>query len=191
MRGGAGAMAAIAMAAILSVAGDAGTADAAPRGKGQWRIEARQSPIAGKTQYSAVIISRARNSSLPRHDPFALQLASLQLMCFDGAPIVRLHFSQRNGSRNHLQLSYRAAGQERRQPPFRLLSDLRTFIIDERAAVIQFANDMRAANMLWVELFALTTGMSVTDFRVEFADTALDIAYADCPLKTPAKTTGR
>ncbi len=166
-------------------------ADAAARAKGQWKIESRHSPVAGRTSHSAVIISRARNSSLPQHDPFRLQLASLQLLCFDGAPVVRIHFSQRNGARNHQTLSYRAAGQERRQPPVRLLSDLRTFIIDDRDAVIRFANDMRAANMLWVELFALTTGMSVADFRVEFADTALGIAYADCPLTSKPASAGR
>ncbi len=146
---------------------------------GEWRIEGRTDRVADKPSFTAVNVTRSRNAGV---NPLELQLATLQLLCFDNAPVVRLHFSHSVGSNRNSRLSYRFDQNPGRDVEARILRDYKTIVIEDRDDVISFINEMRTASSLIVQVHSLATSMSSADFKVGGAPAAIDAAYAGCPL---------
>ena len=149
---------------------------------GDWTIEQRPDRISGKTQATAVLTTRSRNARTARSRPALAQMASLQLMCFDNAPIVRLHFNYRIGANRSATIAYRFDEKSGRDANARILPDLQTIVIQEREDVMRFAEDLRTANALFVRVSSLIVGQSIAEFRVLGGQAAIDAAYAACPL---------
>lgn len=149
---------------------------------GEWKIERREDRIAGKPQATALLITRSRNARIARERPGLGQLASLQLLCFDNRPIVRLHFNYRVGSKRSAKVAYRFDDKPGRNAPVRFLPDFQTMVIEDEEDVARFAAELRAADVLVVRVASLIVGQSVAEFRVGGAPAALEAAFADCPL---------
>ena len=75
-------------------------------GAGEWKVGQRADRVADQPIQSAVLISRSRNVLAGRTD-YMPQEVSLQLMCFDGAPVVRFYFSHEIGANRNSRLNYR------------------------------------------------------------------------------------
>jgi len=125
------------------------------------------------------MVTRSRNTKV---HPFQLQLATLQLLCFDSGPVVRLHFSHSVGSNRNSRLTYRFDQNPGRDVDARILLDRKTVIIEDPNEVVRFADEMRTATNLIVQVHSLATSMSSADFKVAGAPAAIDAAYAGCPL---------
>lgn len=151
---------------------------------GEWRVEGRTDRVADQPSVTAVNITRSRNA---RVHPFELQLASLQLLCFDNAPVVRFQFSHNVGSNRNSRLSYRFDQNPGRDVEVRILRDQKTIVIEDPDNVLRFADEMRNAGNLIVQVHSLTASMSSADFKVAGAPAVIDAAYAGCPLPNTPK----
>jgi hypothetical protein len=154
---------------------------------GEWKIEKRTDRVSDRPQFSAVLITRSRSASAAQAAPTVPQLASLQLMCFDGAPVVRLHFVHEVGSNRNSRLAYRFDGNPTRSVNARVLQDFRTIMIEDETDVARFADELRSASRLSVQVTSLVRGASSADFKVEGGAVALDAAFSACPLRGAAK----
>jgi hypothetical protein len=154
---------------------------------GEWKIEQRADRVAEKPMATAGLIERSRNANASAQSPVTPQLASLQLLCFDGDPVVRFHFSVDIGSNRNARLTYKVDNGPARRPNARILQDFQTVMIEDKKDVAQFAADLRGAKRLDVSVTALVNGMTIVDFNVEGAPAAIDAAFAACPpLAQPA-----
>jgi hypothetical protein len=157
---------------------------------GEWKVEQRADRVADKPVQSAVLIARSRNANASVQSPVTPQLASLQLLCFDGDPVVRFHFTVDVGSNRNSRLTYKVNNSPARRPNARILQDFQTIMIEDKKDVAQFATDLRGARRLDVTVTALVNGMTVVDFNVEGAPAAIDAAFATCPLPAPQVSGG-
>ncbi len=148
---------------------------------GEWKIEQRADRVAEKPMATAGLIARSRNANASAQSPVTPQLASLQLLCFDGDPVVRFHFSVDVGSNRNTRLTYKVDNDPARKPNARILQDFQTVMIEDKKDVAQFAADLRGAKRLDVSVSALVNGMTIVDFNVEGAPAAIDAAFATCP----------
>jgi len=151
---------------------------------GEWKVEQRADRVADKPVQSAVLMTRSRNANVSKQSPTAQQMASLQLLCFDGDPVVRLHFSSDVGSDRNSRVTYKADNNPARRPNARILQDFQTVMIEDKKDVAQLATDLRGAKRLDVTVTALINGMTTAEFNVDGAPTAIDAAFASCPLPT-------
>jgi hypothetical protein len=149
---------------------------------GEWKVEQRADRVADKPVQSAVLITRSRNAIVSKQDPIAPQVASLQLLCFDGDPVVRLHFSSDVGSDRNSRVTYKVDNAPPRRPGARILQDFQTVMLENKKDVAQFAADLRGAKRLDVTVTALINGMTTAEFKVDGAAAAIDTAFASCPL---------
>lgn len=146
---------------------------------GAWDIEGKIDRVSDKPNYVAGMLTRARSSST---ELFKLELANLQLLCFDDAPVVYFKFANKVGSNRYSRLSYRFDGNAGQSVNVRILPDSKTIVIDDRNDVARFVDEMRTASNLIVQVFSLTKFLSTADFKVEGAQKAIDAVYAGCPL---------
>lgn len=151
---------------------------------GDWKIEGRTDRVSDKPSFTAATVTRSRNS---RVHPLELQLAMLQLLCFDNGPVVRLHFTHRVGSNRNSRLTYRFDQNPGRDVDVRILQDFKTVMIEDPNDVVRLADEMRTAGTLIVQVHSLTNSTSSADFKVGGAPAAIDAAYAGCPLPTLQK----
>ena len=107
------------------------------------QVEQRADRVADKPVQSAVLITRSRNAAVSKQSPTAPQMASLQLLCFDGDPVVRLHFSSNVGSNRNSRLTYKADNSPARRPNARILQDFQTVMIEDKKEVAQLAADLQ------------------------------------------------
>ena len=149
---------------------------------GEWKIEQRADRVADKPVQSAVLITRSRSTNVTKQDPTAQQMASVQLLCFDGEPVVRFYFSSDVGSNRNSRLSYKFDNNPARRPNARILQDFQTIMLEDKKDVVQFASDLRGAKRLDVTVTALINGMTVAEFNVDGGTAAIDAAFASCPL---------
>lgn len=149
---------------------------------GEWKIAPRADLVADKPAESAVLITRSRNANASAQLPTTPQWASLQLLCFDGEPVVRFHFTVDVGSNRNSRLTYKVDNSPARRPNARILQDFQTIMIEDKKDVAQFATDLRGAKRLDVTVSALVNGMTIVDFNVEGAPAAIDASFATCPL---------
>ena len=149
---------------------------------GSWRIERQVDRTTGAPISSArTATDRSSNSmvALP-------QLAGLQLTCFKEQPIARFEFLFKVGSNRNSELSYRFDDKPGRNADARFLQDRKTVVIEDKAAVAQFAADLANSKMLYVFIRSLNAGRSSAEFRVTGATAALEAGFASCPL-TPVQ----
>jgi hypothetical protein len=149
---------------------------------GEWKIEPRADRVAEKPINSAWLVARSRNHRASEQSPVTPQLASLQLLCFDGDPVVRFHFTVDVGSNRNSRLAYKVDNSPARRPNARILQDFQTIMIEDKKDVAQFVTDLRGARRLDVTVTALVNGTTIVDFNVEGAAAAIDTAFATCPL---------
>lgn len=152
---------------------------------GAWDIEGKIDRVSDKPNYAAGMLTRSRSSSV---EPFKLELANLQLLCFDNAPVVYFKFTDKVGSNRNSRLSYRFDRNPGHSVNVRILRDSKTIVIEDHNDVARFIDEMRTASDLIVQVFSLTEFLSTADFKVEGAQKAIDAVYAGCPLPPAQKS---
>ena len=151
---------------------------------GEWEIEGKIDRVSDKPNYAAGILTRSRNS---KAELFTLELATLQLRCFDNVPVVYFKFFEKVGSNRNSRLSYRFDQNPGHDVKVRILRDDKTIVIENQDDVVRFVDQMRTANTLIVQVFSLTEFLSTADFKVEGAQKAIDAVYAGCPPRPSPK----
>lgn len=160
--------------------GASGTGAVAPV-TGDWKIEPRPDRITGTLSPSAFVVSGARNT----HNTFT-RPSIVQLMCFDKKPIVRFGFEFRVGSNRSAILEYRFDDKPGRKANAKFLQDYRTAVIEEKADVAQFLDELATSGVLFVRVSSLNAGRTTAEYRVQSAPPAIDAVYAHCPVGTDA-----
>jgi len=149
---------------------------------GNWKIERQVDRITGVPVPSATnIINNASNTFAERPS-----LASMQLTCFDGKPMVRFAFEFKVGTDPNSTLGYRfdeKPGHD--NVAVRFLQEHRTVVIEDRAAIITFVNELATSSALVVRLRSLNAGRTTADFKLDGAPAAIEAAFAGCPLTPP------
>lgn len=173
-------MRAIAVVGALSVLSGC-VATTAPEA-GDWKIERGQDRILGKPAGVAQINARSRNERQQqlRYPQVQLQTGSLQLGCFDNAPVVRIAFNHRVGSNRTSTLSYRFDDRPGRDASARFLQTFSTVVIEDPKEVALFIEQLRASNTLYVRVMSHVAGTSTVEFPLKGAPAAIDAAYQAC-----------
>jgi hypothetical protein len=153
-----------------------------------WIFERDDDRIAGRPTVTAVTVARSRNALLSRDKPFMTQKAGLQLECFKRDPMVRLVFNYRVGANRSASVAYRFDDKPGREANARFLANFRTIVIEDKADVARFAEELRTSSVLYVRVNSLIVGESTAEFRVHGAPQAIEAAFADCPLPAPKPT---
>jgi hypothetical protein len=166
----------------LCVTGCAGARQAAvpSSNTGLWKIDQRYDRITGTLAPTAMLRKQVV-------DPYTLVFheAMLQLICFNGAPVVRFAFDFNIGSANSTTLSYRFDDKPGHpNVKAKLIGrGIKVLLIEERAAVAQFVNELATSNVLYLRIASMTAGRTNLDFRVTGAAAAIEASYAVCPIK--------
>jgi hypothetical protein len=151
---------------------------------GNWKIERGHDRILGKPSAVAQLNARSRNAHEAErrylHDQ--LQIGSLQLTCFDNAPVIRLEFSHRIGSNRTSTLSYRFDENPGRDAKVRFLATYKIAVIEDAKEVAQFVEQLRASNKLYVRIVSHVAGTSDVEFALKGAPAAVDAAFQSCPV---------
>ena len=181
-------MRAIAVVGLVSALGGCVTAATAPDA-GDWKIERGYDRILGKPAATAELSARSRNVRQQelRYPQVQLQTGSLQLGCFDNAPVVRIVFSHRVGSNRTSTLSYRFDHNPGRDAPARFLQTYTTAVIEDPNEVARFIEQLRTSNTLYVRVMSHVAGTSTVEFALKGAPMAIDAAYQTCPIDTRTK----
>jgi hypothetical protein len=151
-------------------------------GGGEWKIEQRADRIADQPVQSAMLATRSRNANVTKQNPTNPQMASLQLLCFDGDPVVRFHFSHDVGSDRNSRLSYKLNNKPAVKPNARILQDFQTVMIEDKKDVAVFAAGLRDAKTLDITVTGLINGYTVAEFNVEGGAAAVEASYKTCPV---------
>ena len=164
------------------------TAGTAPD-SGSWKIERGYDRILGKPSGMAQLSARSRNErqQSARYPLDQLQLGSLQLTCFDNAPVVRLEFNHRIGSNRSATLSYRFDDNPGRDAVARFLPGYKSAVIEDRSEVAGFVEQLRTSSKLYVRVASHVAGTSTVEFPVKGAPAAIEAAYQACPIESSAK----
>jgi hypothetical protein len=151
---------------------------------GDWKIERGYDRILGKPAATAQLNARSRNTRQQelRYPQGQLQIGSLQLNCFENAPVVRLEFNHRIGSNRTSVLSYRFDGNPGRDAQVRFLQTFTTAVIEDPKEVARFVEQLRTSNTLYVRVMSHVAGTSTVEFPLKGAPVAIDAAYQSCPV---------
>jgi hypothetical protein len=145
----------------------------------EWRIERQADRITGNAIASALLMTR--NSSHSGED-FA-QPAQMQLTCFEGKPVVRFVFEFKIGSDKNSALGYRFDDKPGRDNvESRILLGYNVIVIEDKAAVAQFVDELVSSNALYLRIRSLNAGRTTAEFRVAGAAAAVQAALAECPV---------
>lgn len=129
-----------------------------------------------------IVIDNASNS----FDDY-VKPASMQLTCFDGKPMVRFAFDFKVGTDPNSTLGYRFDDKPGHDNvAVRFLQQHQTVVIEDRAAVTTFANELANSNMLLVRIRSLNAGRTTAEFKLDGDPAAIEAAFAGCPLTQPA-----
>ena len=146
---------------------------------GNWKIEKQTDRITGVPVPSAMLIVDNASNSFADY----AKMASMQLTCFDGKPMVRFAFEFKVGTDPNSTLGYRFDDKPGHDNiAARFLQEYRTVVIEDRAAVTTFANELAASNTLVIRIRSLATGRTTAEFKLDGAPAALEAAFAGCPL---------
>lgn len=151
-------------------------------GAGEWKVEQRADRVADQPMQSAVLVTKSRNEKAAKQNPAPKQDASLQLLCFDGEPVVRFYFSHEIGSDRNSRLTYKFDNKPAARPNARILQDFQTVMLEDRKDVSLFTAGLRDARRLDITVSALANGQTLAEFNVEGAAVAIDASYKTCPL---------
>jgi hypothetical protein len=149
---------------------------------GEWKIERQADRITGNA--IASVLLRTRNSS--HSDVDFAQPAQLQLTCFERNPVARFSFEFKIGSDKNSALGYRfdeKPGHDNVES--RILLGYTVIVIDDKAAVAQFVDELVNSNTLYLRIRSLNGGRTTAEFRVGGAATAVQAAFAECPVTPP------
>lgn len=156
---------------------------------GHWRISHQVDRVTGAELPSAVVFADASNSNVdfPR-------VSSFQLTCFDKQPLARFAFDFKIGSDRNSVLGYRfddKPGHENVES--RVLFGNQMIVIEDKAALAEFLGELAGASKLYMRVRSMTAGRTAAEYPLEGSATALQAAFANCPLPTtppqPAKRT--
>lgn len=177
----------IAVVGMLVVLGGCVTASAPEAGN--WKIDRGYDRILGEPSAVAQLNSRSRNErQAQRRYPYdQLQLGSLQLTCFDNAPVIRLEFNHRIGSNRTSVLSYRFDENPGRDTQARFLATYRIALIEDAKEVAQFVDQLRASSKLYVRVVSHVAGTTSVEFSLKGAPLAIDAAFQSCPIDSPSR----
>jgi hypothetical protein len=156
-----------------------------PQSGNVWKVEQKTDQISGLPTATAWIRTLSTNNSKNGD----ISSTMLQLMCFKGNPIVRLNFGSRVGSNRNSTVGYRFDQKPGRDVDVTFLPDFKTIIIEEKADVEQFLNELAVSSLLLVRVSSLFAGRTTAEFALNGAPQAIEAAYAQCPVKPdkPAK----
>ena len=155
---------------------------------GDWIIEQQIDRVTGAPLPSATLPGAASNSGID----YWAKRGVLQLTCFGGKPIVRFGFEFKVGTKDNSFVGYRFDDKPGREvvTNARFQQDYRMVVLEDRADVLQFINDLRGSKALYVRIRSLNAGRTSLDLpKLEGSDEAIDAAYAGCALEpqTPDK----
>lgn len=154
---------------------------------GEWRIERQADRVTGNAIASALL--RTRNSSHSGED--YAKPAQLQLTCFERNPVVRFSFEFKVGSDDNSALGYRFDDKPGRDNfASRILLGYTVLVIEDKAAVAQFVDELVNSNTLYLRIRSLNAGRTTAEFRVAGAAAAVQAALAECPV-TPVQAQKR
>lgn len=184
-------MRAIAVVGAVSVASSVlgGCVTATTPEAGAWKIERGYDRILGKPAGVAQLDARSRNERQQqlRYPRDQLQIGSLQLSCFDNAPVIRLVFNHRIGSNRTSTLSYRFDDSPGRDAEVRFLNTFTTAVIEDPKEVARFVEQLRGSNTLYVRVMSHVAGTSTVEFPLKGAPMAIEAAYQSCPVDAAQK----
>jgi hypothetical protein len=152
---------------------------------GNWRIERTVDRISGAPAARVYLQKMALNAQ------GKFDTATLQLGCFDGRPIVRIGFNFHIGINRNAFVEYRFDGNPGHRPYAEILSDHRTVVIEEKGEVARFVDELASAAVLFVRVVSLSDPRTQVEFHVPGAASAIEAAYAACPIERAAATAGR
>jgi hypothetical protein len=153
---------------------------------GEWKIERQIDRITGNAIASALLWTR--NSSHSGED--YTKPAQLQLTCFESKPVVRFVFEFKIGSDNNTTLGYRFDGKPGRDNvESRVLLGYQHIVIEEKAAVARFIDDLAGSSVLYLRIRSLNAGRTTAEFRLDGSAAAVQAAFAECPVAAPQKRT--
>jgi hypothetical protein len=151
---------------------------------GDWNIRRGYDRILGKPTATASLLTRGRNTNT---HPLTANFTSIQLLCFDNVPIVRMDFLHKVGSNRTSVVHYRFDDNPGRSVTARFLQNYKTVVIEERDDVARFVDELRASRKLYVRVSSHLAGTSIVDFDIRGAEIAADAAYQNCPLASPPR----
>jgi hypothetical protein len=146
-----------------------------------WNISKNTDKISGKRAARAAVFSV--RTSYPKQDG---RPVGVELSCFDGRPVVRVQFVARIGANRSAYLEYRLDQNPGRKAQARFLPDYKTIVIEDRAAVTQFVDELATSKVLYLRVTSLFAGQTTAEFFVHGAPAAIEAAYSDCPLSRRA-----
>jgi hypothetical protein len=145
---------------------------------GDWRLERQVDRVTGVATSTAFTVTRISSNTLVDYP----RPAQLNLTCFKEQPIVRFVFDFKVGATRNSVLGYRFDDKPGREVEARFLQDYRVVVIEDRAGVAQFVNDLATSEVLYVRIRSLNTGRSSAEFRLNGAPAAIEAGFAGCPL---------
>ena len=177
-------IAAMTLACALSACAGGNFETSVP-GAGEWKFGQRADRVADQPVQSAGLSTRSRNAKSERNNPGLPHLASLQLLCFDGEPVVRLYFSHEVGSNRNTRLTYKFDNTPATKTDARILQDFQTVMLEDKKDVVTFVNGLRDSKRLDITVSGLVAGNTVAEFNVEGAAAAIEASYKACPVAAP------
>ena len=150
-----------------------------PQSGSVWKIDQKEDSITGLPTATAWIRTLNSTSS----GSWDSRPVVLQLMCFKGSPIVRLHFQHRVGANRSATVAYRFDQKTGRDVSATFLPDFKTIIVEEKSEVEQFLSELTSSSRLLVRITSLYAGRTTAEFALTGAPDAIAAAYAPCPLK--------
>ncbi len=150
---------------------------------GNWKIEKQIDRITGVPVPSAILIIDNASNSFAEY----AKLASMQLTCFEGKPMVRFAFEFKVGTDPNSFLGYRFDEKPGHDNiAARFLQEYRTVVIEDRTAVTTFANELATSSVLVIRIRSLAAGRTTAEFKLDGAPAAIAAEFTGCPLPPPA-----
>ena len=155
---------------------------------GDWIIERQVDRVTGAPVPSATLVGRASNSGVDN-----AKQGVMQLTCFGGKPLVRFGFEFKVGTDTNSFLGYRFDDKPGRETVqgVRFQQDYRMAVIEDKADVAQFVSDLAGSSTLYVRIRSLNAGRTSVEFKLAGVETAIEPAFAGCPLTPETPTSKR
>ncbi len=148
---------------------------------GAWQIDRQTDRVTGATLPSAATMGTASSSN----DPYP-RWAQLQLTCFEKQPLVRFAFAFKVGSDKNSTLGYRFDDKPGHDSAnSRILTGYTVAVIEDRAEVIRFVEELATSQILYVRIRSLNAGRTSAEFKLDGAPAAIAAGFADCPPTSP------
>jgi hypothetical protein len=68
----------------------------------------------------------------------------------------------------------------------RFVDDYKTIVIEDKAEVAQFVNELATSNLLYVRVRSLNRGRSSAEFRLDGSPAAIAAGFSGCPFTAAA-----